>query len=975
MILSHRDPSSSSGSRRALRMADKNKRRRRIGLAVVGVAVAGFVGPVSGAGADPIVTTLVVNSPAWGGADAAPGDRLCATVTGECTLRAAIEEANALGAAPDTVLITVNRSIPVGTTMTGTPNLNADKMLTSAVTAEDVNGAYFAVTAPVTIDLGHRLLVDGSANDDNEAAAFYLNGPDIELLNADMVLSPGSSFVVGPDANRVRIDGHTDGGFGKLTDHPTNNPERFVVLREGAANITVANYQVAGYRDDEAQGGIFVFDPYAPYTPIRNIVVDNVQVLFSESTTCTASNGSGCRTRIVNFWDGGSTQFAPQKTTIDTLTFRNMVVRNLLGQPAFQLGEHDDFAGVKSATVTNLTIEDNVFVNNLSAGRLGGDAFVTLPYNKHLFGTTSISRNVFTTPAQTGYAIFYYGNQSIGANSTVSSGVTIADNYFDGYGLHTTVRTERSGVVTVTGNSFGTSTRSKPRPSDVDEETADSHIMYNTYHEGGGLSSNMGIRTWVPNGAAKVLVGPRPAGTRVADDPRNNTVPTCPVVVPVQKFVSGHPAYATPGEPVTVQAYWTADRTAEVYLGQVTGVTGANATVELQLPVGTLELPDGKRATPVDPTTGAAGGYVRLQTHVEKYGQLQSSQYSRVTPLSGTCQPVVTIDQAAGMNDPTYGRDLHFTLTSSIALDTVAADAVTVTAVPVPETIAPDRLNPRVVSVTAVAGSANRTWDVLVRVDDSAQVTVAVAAGAVSTVGGLPNPDPATSTDPTTTFYNPLQVSATTFTLVTGDRHGQDVTITLAAGAPAPQADVTFVSMVSQPVDTPQVTANPSTVVLPAGQAASAPMSITAASGDVTANTVATVALAATSADPVYDGLVVRSVTAHLFGADPAISITKRVYVQVPDISSPERIEATGTLAVTGSRLSNAQQVCFVYTVTNTSADEWATDLTDVTVTDTDTRLGNQGVIGTIAVLEVNQTHKLAACTTLIPVDTTVVAP
>ncbi|MCL2423197.1 MAG: hypothetical protein FWD11_04785, partial [Micrococcales bacterium] len=66
-------------------MADKNKRRRRTGMAVVGVVVAGFVGSMPGADADPIVTTLVVNSPAWGGADAAPGDRLCATVTGECT--------------------------------------------------------------------------------------------------------------------------------------------------------------------------------------------------------------------------------------------------------------------------------------------------------------------------------------------------------------------------------------------------------------------------------------------------------------------------------------------------------------------------------------------------------------------------------------------------------------------------------------------------------------------------------------------------------------------------------------------------------------------------------------------------------------------------------------------------------------------------------------------------------------------------
>jgi len=67
----------------------------------------------------------------------------------------------------------------------------------------------------------------------------------------------------------------------------------------------------------------------------------------------------------------------------------------------------------------------------------------------------------------------------------------------------------------------------------------------------------------------------------------------------------------------------------------------------------------------------------------------------------------------------------------------------------------------------------------------------------------------------------------------------------------------------------------------------------------------------------------------------------------------------------------DGQTLCFVYTVTNTSADDWATSLTAVTVTDTDTRLGTDGVIGTIASLAIGQTAKLAACTSVLPVDTT----
>jgi hypothetical protein len=109
-----------------------------------------------------------------------------------------------------------------------------------------------------------------------------------------------------------------------------------------------------------------------------------------------------------------------------------------------------------------------------------------------------------------------------------------------------------------------------------------------------------------------------------------------------------------------------------------------------------------------------------------------------------------------------------------------------------------------------------------------------------------------------------------------------------------------------------------------------------------------------------------------LFSTDPTIQIVKQAYVDVADTSSAERIVATGTEAYSDARLMDRQAVCFVYTVTNTSADDWATVLTDARVTDSDTRLGDNGLIGTIPVLAIGQSAQVAACTSLLPVDTTV---
>ncbi|MER7797381.1 hypothetical protein [Microbacterium sp. NPDC096154] len=946
---------------------------RRIGavLAVAVVVAAGvLVSLVSSPDRADAATTLVVDSPAWGGQDATPGDGLCRTTAGTCTLRAAIEESNALNLPAGELTITVDPSVPVGG-LTGALNYTTNRMLSTAISYEDTGGAMFHVTAPVTIDLGHRLQADGSATD-GAAAMFYLNGPDIRLLNADLVRGVGETgIVVGPDARDVVVDG----GGGQINTDNSYYPERFMVIREGVQGLTVRGYAIRGFWDSVTSGGVFVFNSLAPYTPRSDIAITDIDVLYNSGTACGASDGSGCRTRLTNFvpWN-------PANNVTNGLSFTRMHVQNMTTQNAFSFANSQDWTGGTSVSISDLEIADNVFVNNVGRGTGEANPFIMLPLGGHLTGETHISRNVFSraTSGQT-YAIYYAEGTRLGddstADSTVASQVYIEDNYFNGYTANS-IRVFQSGLVTVAGNAFGTRSGSQARPGIVEEYDDGGPVMLNTYHGIVDHSANQGIRTWYPSSAAAVLTAAPAAGVAVADDPRDGAVPTCLAQVPVVRGAGTDNDSQPAGQPVTLDVFWTADRTAELHVGRVSGITGDAATIAFPLPVGDIALPDGT-ARAVDPGTGAVSGYVRLQTHVEGLGQLESSQYSRVVAVSGGCRPALTLEQAAGQSDPTLGRDLRFTLTSSMPLDsgTVTADDITVTAAPVTtgdvQTIDATRLNPRVVDVSAIDGSGGLQFEVVVQVDDTAAVSVALPAGTVAAPSGLTNQDAAASVDAQVTYLNPVRVAPRTFPVVTGEARGEDVVISLAPDAPLPIADLVFAGTVAQPDGTPLVTASPEQPVIPAGESEAPTVTVRAAAGDVAANTATRLSYVLTSDDAQYDGLVVPELVPRLFATDPALRIERDGYVGMTDESSPETIVATGQPAPSGSRLKVGQRACFVFTVTNVSQDDWATVLTNIEVGDTDERLGAEGHIGTIPALGIGEQTQLAECTTLASVDTT----
>ena len=908
--------------------------------AVLSLVAAAFL---TAPGAQAVTHTFVINSldATTTAKDVNVGDGVCTTAAGTCTMQAALQETNALNLPAGAALITV------ATGFTGNINpLLASRMDATAVSNFD-SGAHFLVTAPVTIDLKNQVTMETLL--DSAPAMFHVNGPSINFLNMDNVLSGETSFVMGPKANGVVIDGGTT-----LTQR-SYAPERFVIYREGAKNITVQNYRLQGFYPGQA---LFYFNQLAS-TPVENVVIDNVKVTYTVGGNCNALDGSGCRTDVVGFYQRGA------NANLNGFTFTNSFVSNITSNAVFPFTT--GAAAVYSANVSNITISNNQFINMQGSGGAGvHNALIALPYGP--IGGTNVIENNQVTRASSGqaYAVSWAGNTASGS----AGKLRISNNYFNGYS-GTSIYLHNTGDVLVEKNTFGAGSASQARPA-VAEETRDGvSTLVDNY-----VNANNRINTWYPSADAAVLTTDVPVGAQQVESPLAADVPVCVATLDVKYPATG----PFPSEKVDLDLYWTQDRTAEIYLGRVEQVSGSAAKLVLDLPVGAQKFPstvvgEFDTATIVDAATGKAGGYVRMQT-IGNSGT-QSSQFSRTVGFSGNCRPELTINQAEKQNDSTLARDLHYTIESSLPLDpdSVSAAVVDVTAESVPETLDAARLNPRSVVVSPVEGTANKKFEVVARVDDSALVTAAIAAEKVSSTGGLKNVAAAKSTDRTITFINPISTKPSSFTLVTGEPDGKQYGFSIASGAPTPSADLSFTGVLDQAGIDNNVNLSTTKSIIAAGKTSSDKVRVTADAGDVVANTPVSIAHSVTSEDTNYDGLVVRAATVKLFSTDPSIRITKRAFVEVGDSSTPEQIMSTGTEALSGTRLTDGQAVCFVYQVSNISADDWATKLTDVTVTDSDARLGAEGVIGTVAELGVGQSTLLAACGSLIPVDTTVSAP
>ena len=891
-----------------------------------------------------------------------------------CTLGAALTIANANSTAADPYTVTLADGFAADAPADGwviVPTAVSQAMMSNATTAAndankvtrynaDAYGAYYAIKAPMTVDLQNKLGIVSSATLGAVGASIYITGAGpIELLNASNIVNnttaitggrQSASIIVGATADGVRISGGKT--MPKLpTSNGDNNFHVFLTINDGARNVTFTNYVVGnlyqGVSSACASAAVCfaVGTDTATTTLAQNIKIENV----------TFTSDGGAYHAIILF------QTSKIKgLTITGNTFENLIwatpVPTTANATVFDAWTNPGLGGL----LEDLDFSKNKVVNSSTLYGSGtsqvldqNNALVKLP-PAPLGGVNYIRDNEFAVPVSLNayHAVGWAGPS--GTSGGAPSNLYIRDNTFSGF-VGPAIYLNNAGMVTVERNLFLAETYSNSGDATLLYEESGQNGNSNASASGAmyvnqNSTANEKIRTWYPTGDPKV---------GIVDG-------TCSATFSVAQPPTA-PAATFPQPPVRIDVYYTQEKTAEVFLGSSEVVSSSPQELTMKLPNKLINA------------SGDVDGYLRVQTQA-KVGvngdQLESSQYSRVVKVSGSCAPKLTIERVS--EAPTLARDLTFELTSTAPLNLPAesealrlafADFLSLAVTPVTDgdvqTIDASRINERMVSVEQV-GDTFTKFRIVFRVDDTADLAVSVPLGAVQTAQGWTNAAAATSTTPDgdeakIRFINPLRVSPEKFILLTGEPTGKDFTISIADGAPTPTAELSFRTTVVQPAGNSTVTLSDENPTLPAGAISETTVTVTASAGAVAAGTAGKIRLAVTSSDVNYDGLVLPDVTPRLFAEDPFLKVEKHAFVG-------------GVEVPFDAPLIVGDEICFKYTVTNISTSEWATTLTNVQVRDTDTRLGpnEDGLIATIEELLAGESLTLdGGCVPLEARDTT----
>jgi adhesin/invasin len=969
----------------------------------------------------------------------------------ECTLRAALQEANAQ---PDNDLVTLAEGFAGGVIpldLTGSENWMMDDGVgtkTGYIDAKptqawtdsrgtspagndwgDGSGAVFVIDTPLTLDLQHKLsphsnVVPADGGGDNPVVAvFFINGQNITIQGVDNPWSGETSFYVGPLAKNVTI---TDGSVST----PTYYPERFVVVRGGATNITLSDYFVQGFANDDGGWGQFVVDGTSEEWPVEGLTIrGNTYYTTPTGGACGGTDASGCNTPIIRsqgqfindlLITGNRSQnlnhegqydsmlIDLQNSTVNSVTITDNTVERPDIQPSRPLIE------LNGAGITALTMTGNSFTGVTSLASETDNGVLRLPTDRAI-GKTTIKNNYFITDPAQGLiqipAIRWNGPYGI-AGGTTDSMVTIQDNYFDGWGYDVyrgTIVLTDVGALEVSGNTFGPRTVSQTVT--VREEAIDDGNMYATMLQNVFTTSNAKMDAWFPT--AVVSTGQSTLATQSQSAPPNVVPPGqtnghleptgCTIDLEVAPpndpadtvDLAGRPnaSVRTPVLPVTLEAYWTNGITAELHLGSydvsTADLVNGRYLLKVPLPMDTTDVvfdsmkvpqvddngdvvrdaegklvpvfPDGTTdgsngaSLPVA-ADGSVHGGLRIQTqdpNAHPGGTLMSSQYSRVAAIGGTCAPSLTIEQQAAdaatgqvaQNDPAMGRNVYFTIHASLAID--------------PTTLTPSDFSvagstaPGARVTHVIPGENNRVFTVVARANDSGVITVSLPAGTVTSLTGLDN-SASTSVDNQVNYVNPFQVKPSPLTVITGATTQKTYEVGIDSSAPPPTSDLTLTATVDQAGQGFGVHLSESSLVIPSGGTSvevdvsadepAAGQSVPAGSPASVAHTVsaagcdidAWLAMAVPNSDCDYDdGLVVPDEDISLYSTNPSITVTKAAYVDVEGENTPDNIVKTGTPVPSGGSLNDDEPVWFVFTVTNASGDDWDTELTGITVTDT----------------------------------------
>jgi hypothetical protein len=542
-----------------------------------------------------------------------------------------------------------------------------------------------------------------------------------------------------------------------------------------------------------------------------------------------------------------------KKTPISAVTIAGNTAAWISGAPTLWFNASD------TGSLSGLRIVDNKVLNNeRSSDIYTGSITIDARDGSDNIVAHNIIDNTGYTGSGTQQGIFVYRHR---LSTTADSGMTISDNYIDGFNGHG-IALYRSGMVTVERTRFGPNSSTAGGTAEVNEET------YDTIN-GAGLFdnheyTNRQIEAWYPLSATVDQT-------------------TCQVAVNV---ATGNAATA----PVLIDAYWTAAKHAEVYLGSATLAAPGLVTV---------------------PYTVGQAGYLRLQTHsVPASGRAGSSQYSRLVPVGASaCAPGVTVDQAPTQEDPTIQRDIRFWLRTSAPLAKSQESVIAAAA----DTTASTGANPQ---ITQVRQWSATLYEVTGRVATAGTLVLALPAGSAATANGSQLPA-STSTDNEVTYLFPFTLTPVEPITIAEDETPA-ASFTAAAAVPNWPTTLTItpdlvgvlaLSSAEMTVRTSQA----DTVHLTAPQ-----------DGIHTGNRLVTLALSFPETDPELGGLIMPTIMVNVIDTTPppSVSVEKLAWIGVsagPNATYDQILQDPDAVQVDPEQiLPTGTRVWWTYTITNT---------------------------------------------------------
>lgn len=452
--------------------AETRHSRRAILTIVVAIALAlgAVVQPVTGAQA--ATNVIEFDTLRFGGDDLTPGDGRCVTAEGDCTLRAALQEANT---APVGQQVMVTPAPGVEGTIVASGAGADNRMSTAALSTMGDNGAFFALTRTIILDFQGQVGLEAT-DADQDAAMFLLNGANSSVRNFTNVSSARTAFVVGAQGAGSSIV------HGACSDEGQGVLARCLWLATGAHRVTMDRVRVGSPLQS---GGSAI--RLAAAATVNDLTLSNLSFTnpdgqpysaFGAMTTATVSNLRIIGSRFERFSPGS-------------------VIVN--------------FTGV---VVNNSRISQNTFVNNPAA-----DAMQPVILVGRAGTNTQIIDNVFHNDIGSERAVAIRANgMGIGANTV--SGWEVLDNNFDGFtGPNTVWLGASSGRWFVARNSFGAR---NPDGADAASEASQGVLLFND------TNSNMQVRTWFPSEVTRS--GECELSVRV-QPPTSGTAPQVPLVL------------------------------------------------------------------------------------------------------------------------------------------------------------------------------------------------------------------------------------------------------------------------------------------------------------------------------------------------------------------------------------------------------------------------------------------------------------